>query len=209
MTPALTNPAKQWGPGRIPAVPYVAMWSAETEERPKVIETSRGVGFADERILDRDTHGVLWTRMTMAPGRGKPLFAEIHALRQRRAMQRMLCQVCAGPADMSDDDGALWLLSDESVEGVKDEPLTVAEPPICAACAEQSMRVCPRLRQGRSLLRAQLAPVVGVHGAIYAPAIQGPRLIDVRAVGFAEPAITRTVASKLLRQLIHWSPTFL
>ncbi|PWW64547.1 hypothetical protein DFQ13_103521 [Actinokineospora spheciospongiae] len=124
-------------PPSTPAVPYVATWSRETAEPPRVIERpGRGIAYWDEILADRDKQGVLWDRVTVCPGRGTPQFADIHTHRQRRAMRRLLCQVCAGPADETED-GVLWLLSD-TITDSPDWPdnLVAADPPHMPA-------VCP------------------------------------------------------------------
>ncbi|MGQ0841769.1 hypothetical protein [Actinokineospora sp.] len=93
-----------------------------------------GIAYADETIGDRDRNGVLWTRMPSHPGHGTPEFGKVNSLRQRHAMRKLLCQVCAGPADLADD-GVLWLLNDHR----DDWPgwpngMGVTEPPICLPC---------------------------------------------------------------------------
>jgi hypothetical protein len=70
-----------------------------------------GIAYQDETLADRDRNGVLWHRTPFIPGQGRPDFGRVHPLRQRRTMQRLLCQVCAGPANTTED-GVLWLLKD-------------------------------------------------------------------------------------------------
>jgi hypothetical protein len=93
-------------------VPYVTEWSEEQKPPFVVVERpGMGIAYADESLVDRDSNGVLWFRMASRPGIGRPVFGKVHPLRQRRAMRRLLCQVCAGPADRTDD-GVLWLMRD-------------------------------------------------------------------------------------------------
>src|SRR3989442_68826 len=93
-------------------VPYVATWSEERDLPFEVVNRDgRGIAYADEISADRDIHGVLWHRTYSRPRRGRPEFGNVHSLRQRRAMRRLLCQVCGGPADRTQD-GVLWLLPD-------------------------------------------------------------------------------------------------
>ncbi|HEX5404314.1 MAG TPA: hypothetical protein VFX16_18650 [Pseudonocardiaceae bacterium] len=107
------NP-RMFGGGAV--VPYVGSWSGE-ELRPSVVvnRPGGGIGYADETLLDRDEWGVLWTRTAGRIGKGRPLFTKPHPVRQRRAMLRLLCQVCAQPADRSTD-GLLWLLPGDRVD---------------------------------------------------------------------------------------------
>jgi hypothetical protein len=111
--------------------PYITKWSAEVDPPASVIDVGGGIGYADEKPNDRDQHGVLWARASRHPGEGRPLFAQVHPLRQRRAMRMLLCSVCGGPADR-DEDGVLWLLTDHR----DDWPgwpsrMAAIEPPVC------------------------------------------------------------------------------
>ena len=88
-----------------------------------------GIAFADETAADRDSDGILWTRITSQPGCGRPQFAVIHSLRQRRAMRRLLCQVCGQPADRNPE-GVLWLLPDyyrrhDGLQGCRHRPFRI------------------------------------------------------------------------------------
>src|SRR5262245_33889083 len=98
--------------GRPIVAPYITAWSAEQSPPVVVVERPEGgIGYLDETVADRDRNGVLWLRTPFRPGQGRPEFGKVHPLRQRRTMQRLLCQVCAGPADCTED-GVLWLLQD-------------------------------------------------------------------------------------------------
>jgi len=128
------------------AVPYITSWSEEQKLPAEIVmRSSMGIGFgiayADENSTDRDRDGILWTRRNLRHGHGRPQFGKIHSLRQRRAMRRLLCQVCAQPADRNED-GVLWLLPDyyQEAEGWP-ENYDLAEPPICLACV-RSRRGC-------------------------------------------------------------------
>ncbi|WP_084477312.1 hypothetical protein [Actinokineospora enzanensis] len=181
-------------------VPYIASWSSETEApKPKVIPRSRGIGFADETMTDRDTRGILWARTPSTPGHGKPMFAAVHSLRQRRAMRRLLCQVCGGPADRNAN-GVLWMLRDFRADW-PDWPagMGVTEPPICRACAEHSARVCPALRRGYALVRVADCTVIGVHGITYNPRHSEKSEAGIRE--FTDYRLPWTVAYTLVREL--------
>ncbi|SDD37196.1 hypothetical protein [Actinokineospora iranica] len=180
-------------------VPYVATWSGEEwVDHPLVVERGAGIAYADEIVGDRDGDGVLWDRVTGRPGQGTPLFAKIHPLRQRRAMRRLLCQICGSPADNTCH-GVLWLLRDT---GAPSSPeMLVSEPPICLPCARLSVRVCPALRKGHILLRAGSFTLYGVDGILYRTARPSPVPVDHHAVAFGDPAIRWTLAAKLVREL--------
>lgn len=157
--------------------PYIVSWSAEVDPPARLeILPGGGIGYADEKAADRDSHGVLWHRSAWRPYEGRPLYARIHPTRQRRAMQRMLCLVCGGPADETED-GVLWLLRDHR----HDWPgwpnrMAVAEPPICLPCMEVSVRQCPALRKGAVAFLAGRYPVVGVRGLLHK---EGPHGVPV------------------------------
>lgn len=186
------------GLGRFVA-PYITAWSEEVGSQNELVEVpGRGIAFADESVADRDSRGVLWFRMPFLPGVGRPVFGQVHPLRQRRAMQRLLCGVCGGPPSRTDE-GVLWVVRDYR-EDWPDWPerMAVNEPPICLACLSLSRRLCPALRRGAVAFRARRFPVVGVRGGLYAA---GPRLIGTATVGYDDPAIRWVAAANLLREL--------
>jgi hypothetical protein len=182
-------------------VPYITTWSEEQTPSTKVV-TSSGIGirFADETFLDRDSNGVLWTRVPSRPGHGRPEFRQVHSLRQRRAMRRLLCQVCGCAADRNED-GVLWLLRDHREDWLNwPENMANTYPPVCMKCAILSSRVCPSLRSGHVAVRARHSPVSGVYGIRYQP--DGSVLRPVEdTVSLDDPAIRWIVAAQLVRSL--------
>ncbi len=194
------NPPSQ--PSMRPVVaPYVTAWNGEKTPPSVLISRPGGIGYADESVYDRDEHGVLWRRMSLRRGVGRPVFAEVHPLRQRRAMRRLLCQVCGGPADRSDD-GVLWLLQDHR-EDWSDWPnrMGVTEPPVCVPCVGLSVRLCPALRRRAVVVRVGSCPVAGVKGVLYdsgcPPVAVGPASVELDD----DPAIRWIVAAHLIRRL--------
>nr|CEL15302.1 conserved hypothetical protein [Kibdelosporangium sp. MJ126-NF4]CTQ95656.1 Phage protein [Kibdelosporangium sp. MJ126-NF4] len=188
-------------PGRI-TVPYITAWSAEQDFSGELVCRPRGgIGYADETVMDRDSGGVLWVRAASRPGEGRPEFGDVHSLRQRRAMRRLLCQVCGQSADRTPD-GILWLLPDfrEDWPGWPDA-MANAEPPICVRCVEVSARLCPKLRKGAAVIRVRDCPVVGVRGSLYAQGKDGPVLAGREVVAFDDPRIRWVQAFSLVRQL--------
>ncbi|MFC6091168.1 helix-turn-helix domain-containing protein [Saccharothrix lopnurensis] len=185
-------------------VPYIAMWSEEVVEDPRlvVLPGGRGIAYADEILGDRDSQGVLWDRATINPGHGTPRFAQIHVHRQRRAMRKLLCQVCGNPADRNDD-GTLWLIPDRTREWSGwPEGMVVAEPPICLPCAHLATRVCPALRkEGHFVIRAREHPIHGVDGLHYRQGADTLIPVTSEPVAFEDPAIRWVLASKLVRSL--------
>jgi hypothetical protein len=187
--------------GRGGVVPYIATWSGERKPPVRIMEHSwGGIGFADETATDRDSDGILWTRITGQPGCGRPQFAVIHSQRQRRAMRRLLCQVCGQPADRNED-GVLWLLPDYYSRHDGPENFDITEPPICRSCVPIALRLCPALRNGHLTVRARTTPICGVKGLVYRAGSPAPVLIREELVHVNSPAIRWTVAEHLLRTL--------
>ena len=187
--------------GRVVA-PYVTSWSEESVWDVPVVLGEQGIAYADEHVMDRDQDGVLWARCPVRRGWGRPVFGEVHPLRQRRAMRRLLCQVCAGPADRTKD-GVLWLLVDWRHDW-PDWPnrMGVIEPPICVPCARLSVRVCPTLRRrGAVAVRARRYPVAGAFGALYQPQGHAAVFTGPGEACFEDPTIRWIRATRLIRQV--------
>jgi hypothetical protein len=183
-------------------VPYATRWSTEDDAPFEVVyRPGGGIAYADEVTTDRDSDGVLWTRGYSRPRVGRPEFGKVHSMRQRRAMRRLLCQVCGGPAEQ-DEDGVLWLLPDHR-EDWSDWPNGAGEvePPICRACAEISLRLCPALRRGGVLVRVREYPIAGVRGVRYEPGLTKPVMAEPVLVPFDHHAIRWIRATGLVREL--------
>jgi hypothetical protein len=116
-------------------------------------------------------------------------------------MQRLLCQVCAGPADR-DGDGVLWLLKDhrEDWPGWPNR-MGVTEPPVCRTCVRVSVRVCPALRHGAVTVRAGSFPVAGVNGVLHRLWGGKPVAVGQAMVRFDDPQIRWVRAAHLVRWL--------
>lgn len=128
--------------------PYITAWGAEQDLPCTLVERPDGsIGYANELLSDRDRHGVSWRQTSLRHGVGRPEFARVHPLRQRRAMELLLCQVCGGPADQTDD-GVLWLQRDHRDDWPRwPEGMASVEPPICLSCVPVARRMCPALRR--------------------------------------------------------------
>jgi hypothetical protein len=185
-------------------VPYITAWSSEREQDSPLVDRRGRLSYADEHPLDRDDFGILWRRVGISPGLGKPEFGVVHSLRQRRSMLRLLCQVCGGPADETRD-GVLWLMGRAEYE--RDPwpaPIESPHPPVCLNCAGQAIRLCPHLRGHYVAVRAVRFRLSGIHGARYVPTVMGPRVIDAEsyAIGSSEAAWVK--ASQLIMRLIEY-----
>jgi hypothetical protein len=187
----------------IPYTPYITQWSAEQDPPSQLIERpGHGIAYLDETLADRDERGVLWFRTPSHPGHGHPLFNKVHPLRQRRAMRRLLCGVCANPADRTDQ-GVLFLLRDfrDDWPGWP-ENMAAIEPPVCAPCVRLATRMCPALRKGAVAVRVRHAPIVGVRGACYraGPGLV-PQPVNEVTVAYEDPQVRWVRAINLVREL--------
>ena len=203
---AKTNGAAGWSlptSGRGAVVPYIAAWSGEEDPSMRIVGRglSSGIGFADETVSDRDERGVLWSRTISQPGEGRPLFGQVHSSRQRRAMRRLLCQVCAKQADRNEQ-GVLWLLVDHRDDWPGwPENMANSYPPMCLSCARLSIRACPTLRRGYVAVRTRRAPLSGVYGVRYLPARRFPVPAGGVVVGYDDPAVLWVCAVQQVRSL--------
>lgn len=186
-----------------PYTPYITQWSEEHDPPCQLVERpGHGLAYLDEHLTDRDDHGVLWFRTPSRPGHGHPLFTEVHPLRQRRAMRRLLCGVCGKPANRTNA-GVLWLLRDfrDDWPGWPDG-MGAIEPPSCLPCVRLASRLCPSLRKGAVAIRVRHAPIAGVRGALYRS--NGGPLAEYAAettVAYDDPLARWMRASNLVRQL--------
>lgn len=182
--------------------PYITTWSAEQDLPYRVVERSGvGIGFSDEMLGDRDSHGILWHRIAVRHEVGRPEYGKVHPLRQRRAMRKLLCQVCAGPADRADA-GVLWVMRDCRNDWARwPNGMASVEPPTCAPCVALSLRLCPALRRGAVAVRARSFEVVGVRGALYRRGSVAPVAVEAANLPYDDPEVRWLVASALIREL--------
>jgi hypothetical protein len=159
----------------------------------------RGIAYADERSFDRDAAGVLWTRVLTQPGRGRPEFGAVHALRQRIAMSGLRCQICGGPADVNAE-GVLWLLDADASE-LRPGAEWTAHPPVCVPCVRHSVRACPHVRAGWVTVRVRSYVPYGVRGVLYGPARSGPVAVEAVTVPFGSGLLPWVRAGQLVMRL--------
>jgi hypothetical protein len=189
-------------------VPYITRWSSERARvKPRVVvrPDRRGIGYSDERTYDRGPHGVLLDRSPSLPGKGRPMFGNVHPLRQQLAMQGLLCQVCGKPADRNEN-GVLWLIGEDlRTQQSWAADLTTSHPPLCLPCAVQSVQVCPHLRTHYTALRVSTFVLAGVFGALYRPERPYPVPVDTRVIAFDDPLIGWVRAGQLIMDLKTYS----
>ncbi len=152
-------------------VPYIAAWTGENAP-PAAITTRHGrdgtrIGYADEYGIADRRRGVLWIRVPVKHGAGAPLLGRVHALRQRQAMNHMLCQFCGRPTDDRPDGRYLFLLHAASGKSIADGERT-ATPPVCDGCAVEVWGR-PSVRRECAAVWVEEATAWGVAGIVYAP----------------------------------------
>ncbi|WP_037733431.1 hypothetical protein [Streptomyces megasporus] len=184
-------------------IPYVAQWSGERDLTPLVVARGPGIAYRMGEEVPQDRYdGVLWARRSFDQGKGTARLAYTHPQRQRRAMAKLLCQVCAKPASRTKD-GVLWLVEDDRGAWPDwPEGLATAHPPLCVPCAGTSLDECHHwLREKAVVVRSRASQVSGVLGAPYQ--LQGSVLVPqkVRMVRYDDPAIAWTLARQLVRTL--------
>lgn len=184
-------------------VPYIALWSGERTPAPTMVASPfGGIAYPDETPGDRDSFGVLWTRVRSSRGKGAPVYDKQHALRQRETMESLLCQVCAAPADHNGQ-GTLWLLHDYRRDWPGwPEGMANSHPPLCLRCANISVRHCPSFGSGFVALRAH-STIIGVSGALHRPGTLAQQPAGIVTVRYDDPARQWVRAALLLRELHH------
>ncbi|MER5603084.1 hypothetical protein [Streptomyces sp. NPDC002265] len=149
-------------------VPYITPWTSEKVTQPTPIATLNGFAFPGPASGRTEDDDVLWQWWRHNRGAGEPLWSTVHGPRQRRAMRKLLCQVCGKPANR-DERGWLWLLEDESDNGPKwPEGEMTTHPPVCRPCAPIAARLCPHLRR-RGAVAVRVAEIIvdAVYGHRY------------------------------------------
>jgi hypothetical protein len=117
-------------------------------------------------------------------------------------MHQLLCNVCAQPADRTDE-GVLWLLRDYRNDWPGwPENMAASEPPVCVPCAWRASRMCPAMRRGAVAIRVRRYPIAGVQGGIFrSTGTPWPKRVDYGDVPYGDPACRWVQADKLIREL--------
>ena len=185
-------------------VPYMAMWSAEKYCHP-TLETRFGregpfLGYVDEYDYDRDCGGALWTRCSLAQGKGQAKFKAVHPLRQRNAMLRSLCQICGTCVLATEHEQLLHLAGGAGCPVTEGEPTSA--PPVCRSCAPKAVQECPHLKRGCTATWVDHFKAWGVTGTVYdldtLQPVAGLETVDVH---YLDPLIRQVVAHRLVNSL--------
>lgn len=180
-------------------VPHITLWSAERLPEPRVVSTRAGLRIAGH---EHDREGVLWLPSALRPGRGRPIHGSVSGPRQRRAMRRLLCQVCGGPPDLNEQ-GYLWLLRDErgSYAGWPEGDITT-HPPVCRLCGALSVLLCKNFVRGTATAVRVRRPIVdGVFGKPYAVSKRSMTPLKLNTMLLDDPALPWMLGHQLAASL--------
>ncbi|MFD9062302.1 hypothetical protein ACFVZ3_12355 [Kitasatospora purpeofusca] len=193
-------------------VPAVTLWSGESRTGEIVLQSSQatafrparvlGVGYADERVADRDAMGVLIQRRLQDPGSGTARLKLVHPARQHRFMADERCQGCTGEPDRTAA-GTLWLMPrPDAAPAGWPEGARVEHPPICLACARHSRGACPEgRRRGWVSVRAGDSELSHVAGPVFAERDGRPVETGQDVLSYDDPRLGWITATRWLRTL--------
>lgn len=102
--------------------------------------------------------------------RGPERMGKLNTLRQWRAMDKLLCQVCAEPAANVRTGRVSWLLTEAVFQRTGSDSGHTDTPPTCPDCVDDALKQCPALRDGAGLYTVAAALPAGVLVDLYRPA---------------------------------------
>ncbi|NRQ38270.1 hypothetical protein HII36_41535 [Nonomuraea sp. NN258] len=147
-------------------------------------------------------HGVL--RLRQGQNRaGRPDFRTVNTLRQWRAMDKRLCQVCARSAVDRETGRIWWLLSNDGCGG---DGYTNA-PPTCRACIPEAISQCSHLRRNAAVFTVGDCSPYGVRADLFVPYL--PPLVPFErnaVVRFDDYDMHHALARELLVRLHDVQP---
>ncbi|WP_143590999.1 hypothetical protein [Thermoactinospora rubra] len=193
-------------------VPYVIAWSGEAVPHRLVFVPHRASGglrldypdpLPDDRVND-----LLWARVKLNR-RGEPMWRLLNSRRQRRCMERHLCQVCGRPAGDLETGRTWWVITETAFRAIGDDGGLTNAPPTCPRCIPESLRWCPQLRKSATVYTATRAEPAGVLAEVFEPSLGGVALPvgHNEFVGFDEFARHPFVlATQLVVQLSGMQP---
>ncbi|WP_282795210.1 hypothetical protein [Streptomyces sp. CC224B] len=131
---------------------------------------------------------------------GEPRWRLVHPVRQREAMLRGLCQVCARPART---ELGFVFLAGPGDYAPHDTVVTACQPPVCPPHAAVAAALCPHLAGDPVVFLAASCPLYGVLGTPYefdAGELQALPS-EGRPVPYGDPRLDWFLASQLARRL--------
>ncbi|MBT2229175.1 hypothetical protein [Nonomuraea sp. NEAU-A123] len=147
--------------------PYVIGWTGETQNLPLKWVPHRGGRRLSYVVSHRDDFRNDVLRLRQGQTRaGRPDFRTVNTLRQWRAMEKRLCQVCARSAVDRAMGRIWWLLS--SGYGGDGDGYTNA-PPTCPACIPEAISQCSHLRRNAAVFTVGDCSPYGVRADVFVP----------------------------------------
>lgn len=104
--------------------------------------------------------------------RGSERMRKLNARRQWRCMDRLLCQVCGGPATDPESGRIPWLVTSTVFEATGEDSGRTNTPPCCWNCIPKAMEECA-FRDDFTLYTVASTTSAGVLADVYAPGVAG------------------------------------
>ncbi|QFY09658.1 hypothetical protein GBF35_26050 [Nonomuraea phyllanthi] len=102
--------------------------------------------------------------------RGPERMRKLNTRRQWRCMDKLLCQVCGGPA--FDTSGTIsWALTKTVFERTGLDSGRTNSPPTCRDCIPKALQECPMLREDFAVYRVGYVTPAGVLADLYRPGV--------------------------------------
>ncbi|MFI7105620.1 hypothetical protein ACIBK9_04880 [Nonomuraea sp. NPDC050227] len=103
--------------------------------------------------------------------RGPERMRKLNTRRQWRCMNKLLCQVCGGPAADLESGLIPWPLTKTVFERTGLDSGRTNAPPTCWSCVPKALEQCPTLRTEFTLYTVRAVESVGVLADLYRPGI--------------------------------------
>ncbi|MET7337092.1 hypothetical protein [Nonomuraea sp. NPDC005650] len=103
--------------------------------------------------------------------RGSERMRKLNLRREWRCMNKLLCQVCGGPAVDPESRLIPWLLTKTVFERTGLDSGRTNAPPTCWTCVPKALEQCPMLQVDFTLYTVRAVETVGVLADLYRPGI--------------------------------------
>jgi hypothetical protein len=134
---------------------------------------SRPGDWATSRAGSRRGGGILRARVRdlrdRPEQRGPERMRKLNTRRQWRCMDRLLCQVCGGPAADPGDGLIPWPVTKTVFDRTGPDSGLTNAPPTCWSCIPKALEECPMLRQDFTVYTVSNVRSAGVLADLYRP----------------------------------------
>ncbi len=167
-------------------IPYVIAYANELVQDPIRFERhANELRLAYHRHRRSDwVHGILRARVRdlhdSPSRRGPERMRKLNTHRQWRCMDKLLCQVCGGPATDPKTGRIPWLLTNTVFEATGENSGRTNAPPTCWNCLAKALDECPMLQDNATLHTVTSATSAGVLADLYGPAVFSDRPVLAR-----------------------------